>query len=268
MKCIFCKNNSTGSKSVEHVIPESLGNKRHVLPVGVVCDKCNQYFSRKVEKPVLESLYFSTLRSEEDILSKKGKPAQVLAVLTPGRECINIAFLPDTDNENSLSIVIPDAVGFEKIQSTLAPKQIEHSSLYIPVCPEEPPKGLLNRFICKVALEALALKLLNKYEVFHNVIYDTQLDLIRNHARRGNEIDDWPYHQRIIYERHKSFVGKDGQKYQMVHEFDFLQTETNELYFVLVIFGVEYATNMAGPCIDGYIEWLRENDNASPLYQE
>ena len=53
MICLFCKENSTNSISVEHIIPESLGNKEHILPKGIVCDKCNQYFAIKLEKPLL-----------------------------------------------------------------------------------------------------------------------------------------------------------------------------------------------------------------------
>lgn len=54
MNCIFCKEESSNSRSIEHIIPESLGNKDHVLPPGIVCDKCNNYFARKIEKKILE----------------------------------------------------------------------------------------------------------------------------------------------------------------------------------------------------------------------
>jgi hypothetical protein len=73
MKCIFCKNNSDNSKSAEHIIPESLGNKEHILPVGIVCDSCNQYFASKVEKKVLELPYFRSVRHRSRIKSKKGR---------------------------------------------------------------------------------------------------------------------------------------------------------------------------------------------------
>ena len=54
----FCNKDSSTSRSVEHIIPESFGNTDHVLPVGVVCDACNQYFARKVERQILESPMF------------------------------------------------------------------------------------------------------------------------------------------------------------------------------------------------------------------
>ena len=45
------KDPSTNSRSKEHIVPQSLGGTEHILPPGVVCDKCNNYFSRAVEKP-------------------------------------------------------------------------------------------------------------------------------------------------------------------------------------------------------------------------
>ena len=71
-KCIFCHKDVSISKSVEHIIPESLGNKSHVLPKGYVCDECNNYFARKVEKELLAMPYFISMRSRNNILSKKG----------------------------------------------------------------------------------------------------------------------------------------------------------------------------------------------------
>jgi hypothetical protein len=73
MQCIFCKKDCAGSSSVEHIIPESLGNKEHTLPRGTVCDTCNQYFASKVEKPVLDSGVFRFLRSRMQVPSKRGR---------------------------------------------------------------------------------------------------------------------------------------------------------------------------------------------------
>jgi HNH endonuclease len=73
MRCIFCKQDSSGSASVEHIVPESLGNTDHVLPIGVVCDVCNQYFARKVERQLLESPMFRLLRSDMAVPNKRGR---------------------------------------------------------------------------------------------------------------------------------------------------------------------------------------------------
>lgn len=73
MRCIFCKSDSSSSVPVEHIVPESLGNVAHVLPIGAVCDGCNQYFARKVEKPLLDSPMFRQLRARMGIPNKRGR---------------------------------------------------------------------------------------------------------------------------------------------------------------------------------------------------
>jgi hypothetical protein len=72
MDCIFCHNNSDNSNSVEHIIPESLGNKNIILWKGAVCDACNNYFARKIEKELLEQSYFISLRHRKFIKNKRG----------------------------------------------------------------------------------------------------------------------------------------------------------------------------------------------------
>ena len=54
--------------------------------------------------------------------------------------------------------------------------------------------------------------------------------------------------------------------HEVLHEWTFLYTEHEEMYFVLAILGVEYAINMGGPDIEGYKLWLKEHGNKSPLY--
>lgn len=39
--CLVCRKGDGGFDAVEHVFPESIGNKTYVLPRGVVCDRCN-----------------------------------------------------------------------------------------------------------------------------------------------------------------------------------------------------------------------------------
>ncbi len=46
----------------------------------------------------------------------------------------------------------------------------------------------------------------------------------------------------------------------------FLYLPNREVYFVIAMFGMEYAINMGGSSLDGYKEWLSENENISPLY--
>jgi hypothetical protein len=64
----------------------------------------------------------------------------------------------------------------------------------------------------------------------------------------------------------KKWTEKSGLDFQVVHEFDVLATEWGEWFLVVAIFGTEFAINYGGPEIDGYLRWLEEHDNASPLY--
>jgi hypothetical protein len=81
MRCIFCRNNSNCSRSIEHIVPASLGNRRHVLPAGVVCDGCNNYFAR--EKPFLESPSIRSLRFHQALESRKGRVPSMPGIITP-----------------------------------------------------------------------------------------------------------------------------------------------------------------------------------------
>ncbi len=69
--CIYCMEDSSGAKSLEHVIPEALGCKE-TLPKGYVCDHCNNYFS-EMDKCVLQNRYIALHVGTEEIPGKKGK---------------------------------------------------------------------------------------------------------------------------------------------------------------------------------------------------
>lgn len=76
-KCPFCgqdlirEGELCNAKSVEHIIPYSLGNESLILGKGIICDKCNNYFALKIEKPFLELSPIKLLRSYHLIESRK-----------------------------------------------------------------------------------------------------------------------------------------------------------------------------------------------------
>ena len=73
MRCIFCEKDASSSRSVEHIVPASFGNSISILPKGSVCDKCNNYFARKIESPFLNSEVVLQLRQELEINNREGK---------------------------------------------------------------------------------------------------------------------------------------------------------------------------------------------------
>lgn len=69
--CIYCLKDSSSTKNLEHVIPETLGCK-DTLPKGYVCDSCNSYFS-KMDKNVLYNRFISLHVGTNQIPGKKNK---------------------------------------------------------------------------------------------------------------------------------------------------------------------------------------------------
>lgn len=259
MRCIFCKNDSSSSKKIEHIIPESLGNQEHTLPVGVVCDSCNSYFGIKVEKPLLNSYYFRQARFRNRIPNKENRIPTIQGISLPG--IVPIDLMTDEDGKSVFTSRERDTARF--IDSL---KSVKKGLLIFPVV-EKPDEQLMSRFLAKVALEVLASRLLGIPEGLNEVIDKSELDKLRHYARFGASSILWPYNIRVVYPEGKLFVD-DGQKYEILHEYNLLYTESKELYSVVVILGVEYVINMGEPSLDGYTEWLEKNNYKSPLYME
>jgi hypothetical protein len=91
-----------------------------------------------------------------------------------------------------------------------------------------------------------------------------ELDELRRFARY-NEGPDWPFTTRTLHPVNAVFED-DGERFELLHEFDILVTDSSETYIVISIFGVEMVLNLGGRENDGYRRWLETNEWASPLY--
>lgn len=255
MPCLFCKGDTTGSKSVEHIIPESLGNTKSILPPGVVCDKCNSYFARKVEKPLLESIELAALRFHQRVPSKRGRIPPLEGTIGPSAPATmylyrggEFAGLLDTSLE-AAKLILHDKADV----------------LNLPAPGDDWNPTLTSRFLAKAALEGLASRLLSHFGNTDYAITEGQLDRIREYARRGSGIP-WPYHRRRIYDADKSWTLPNGEAVQRVWEWEILETEQMEHYFVLALFGLELTVNYHEPDTRGYVDWLTRHGGVSPLY--
>ncbi len=257
MRCIFCKKDSSNSRSVEHIVPESLGNKNHILPKGVVCDTCNNYFAIKIEKPFLESGAITTLRFNQGIPNKKDRIPKLDGIIN-----WQIPVTIKRESGGPLNILygtpIDDA---EKILRS------ETNTLIFPASGLPPNDQTVSRLLAKMSLEALAQRLISHEGGLEYIIDETQLDPIRNHARRG-QVLNWPYYIRRIYHTDLTDLDENGNIVQTIFEYDLLQTESSEWYFIFALFGLELAINMGGPYTEGYKSWLEANNNLSPLYSK
>lgn len=259
MNCLFCKSNTNSSITVEHIIPQSLGNTKYVLPKGIVCDKCNQYFAVKTEKIVLELDFFKNIRFRNGIESKKGRIPTGEAVFPNG-------FVGKVTREGAKhSAIQVDFESFDLIEKNLL-NEIKIKLNYAP-----PIDDLhLSRLLAKIALEMFANRLIDSphYDAFLND--DKNLGPIREYARFNNDRTFWNYNVRKIYEENEPFYDAESQKYDIVYECDFFFINPgevySEVYFVIAFKGIEFVINLGGPSIDGYLEWLDKNNNVSPLY--
>lgn len=231
----------------------------HTLPQGIVCDKCNNYFARAVEKPFLEDPVIELLRFQEGVENKKGNIPPTNGVIFPEAPVEVRKFFKD----GIAGKIRVSTESFDKIAN------MKNGQIIVPMFTDElslPNGSVLSRFIGKIALEAFAQRLQDNSKLFEEFIDDIQLDPLRNHVRLGKE-KEWHCNVRRIYQSSKYWKDQStGEIYQITNEYDFLATEENELYFVVALFGIEFAINIGGTLIDGYKQWLMEHDNASPLH--
>jgi len=269
MRCIFCKNDSADSKSVEHIIPESLGNKKNILPKGVVCDNCNNYFGNKIEKTVLEMPYFISLRARIMIENKKGKVPNVTGI-TENNDIIEINF--SSNPNNIIEVIYKDDKTLDSI--------INSKKLYVPIIPEPPRNNIyVSKFLGLIALEALAKRVCSIENWQDDFIHNNSLDELRNFVRYGKGYAIWPYHIRRIDSENQIEYCKESNTFsEKLNEYDFLIPDIslfdngihqmNNLYFVLGIMGIEYTINLTNAGLKRYFSWLSENNNKSILQME
>lgn len=70
--CLICRCVDGGFTSVEHILPESIGNKTEVLPVGVVCDRCNNGVLSRLDQALGGFIPIEMMRTWHGIPSKSG----------------------------------------------------------------------------------------------------------------------------------------------------------------------------------------------------
>jgi hypothetical protein len=265
MRCIFCKQDSSHSRSVEHIMPESIGNKRRTLPPSVVCDKCNNYFARKVEQPLLGHHSMRNLRGWYRVPSKKGKSPSVVGWI--GGTEVGIGLSVDS---NGRLRVDPER---ERDRNTLdevlgpGPSGNLQTSLLFKF-EMDPPKREMSRFLAKMGLESVAEDFFPDPSAPDDLVYEPFFDDIRDFARYGNSHSEWPYSQRRVYPE-KTLMRHPETNDWVQAGFGCRRfiTKRRETLFVFCFYGIEFVINLGGPSIAGYQEWLSENKGISPMVE-
>jgi hypothetical protein len=240
---------------VEHVVPASLQNKAMILRAGVVCDSCNNYFSREVEAPFLNSPAIRLLRHDQGLQSKRGRIPTIRG-LAPGIGGLTF---------HAASPAHPRTILFDAEE--LADRWLLGARGDERLLTEEPisplPRTVVSRFLAKLAVGCLADRLQVAPDGLEHLVDWTDLDRIRNHARRGTD-RDWPVSVRRVYAANAAWrEGNDAV--QRVWELD-LFDDDGYWYLIFILFGVEFAIHLGDPDISGYQRWLLCHGGESPLY--
>ena len=153
MPCLFCQ--SEGPFTVEHIIPESLGNDELMLS-DQVCLSCNRHFS-KLEEIVLQKTPIAFWRTQLGIRTKRGKLPSVDLSQPKREKGVWPSVHPEHDNrigftsheDGSTSVDIDNAEVIREIRSG------ERNQFQFVMTPKL--LFVFARFLCKIGVELLCV---------------------------------------------------------------------------------------------------------------
>lgn len=152
-----------------------------------MCDKCNNYFARKIESPFLNSEAVLQLRQELEIPNRDGKEVNRFANL-PTKNIMQIS--------QDIHLVMSQE---DKTEEEVERAVFEYQK-YLKRTDEilVKPDYNLSRLLAKMAIEAFAYKCLDDGDVLDYIIEEEAFKKIREYVRYGGNII-WEYHARRIY---------------------------------------------------------------------
>ena len=263
-KCIFCRADSGNSQSREHIIPESIGNKKNYLPPGVVCDKCNNYFAVKVEKPLLEEPFFNQLRARNTIPSKKGAiPIETIWFHSHKHKVPQTELHFYKPRKGMPRLIVPDEIGDIMISAKTSEYLI--TSLRSDIPPEE--NRLISRLLGKIGVEILAQLSIEQNQDLNKVVIDEGLDRIKKFARFDSPRKPWPYYVQKIYDENEKFyyLQELNEPVDVLYQYKLFYIKS-DLYVNVIIKGYEFIMNLIDSNNDSYFGWKIMNPGKSHLY--
>jgi hypothetical protein len=261
MRCIFCKQDSSSSRSVEHIMPESIGSKKRVLPRGVVCDKCNNYFAREIEEPVLSHPSMRNIRAWHQVPNKRGKLPSLRGHI--GGTDVAVSFRRGRDAKLEME---PERLRDQEHVTAEWKAGLPNGFLFL--IDMEPSKREMSRFLCKMALETVAETFMHDEGGTEKIVDESYFDNIRTYARYGNNFSEWPYSQRRIYPDTTLMRHPNTKKWVPVgFGCTLFMTKRLETLFAFCFYGTEFVLNVGGPSLRGYEEWLEDHGHISPMVE-
>lgn len=235
MKCIFCET-INNAKSIEHIVPESFGNKKYILDRGTVCDKCNNSFSQ-FEGNALTNSVFVIERCRLGIPTKKGKAAK-------GR--VN-KLVVEADSEFRKHIVTLKGIDLQNV--SFIDEKTGAFKLTVPTFDKS--ESAVSKLLLTIGLESL-YKSKNGLYIKYNFIE------LRDYIMNRNRVDwpfvdslfDMPDFKSIPTFHDKHLLNKTHCKLQ------FREYNENTLLFKFVFGGVEMMINL----LNRNLEWIAEQN--------
>lgn len=150
--CLFCASSGPFA-TLEHIVPESLGNDDLVLK-NEICDKCQNYFGKEIENYVLSKTPIGVWRVLLGIKAKSGKTPSINVAQPTEERGVFPSIHPHHDNigytlheDGSVSVDIDDPALVRKIAGA------EKGEFILSMSPKV--LFMLGRFVCKIGIELL-----------------------------------------------------------------------------------------------------------------
>lgn len=253
MLCIFCSKEVSQS-SIEHIVPESLGNHSYILEIGAICRSCNNRFS-KFEDKALGKTMLAFERTRLGIPTKKRNPAKA----------------------SSKGIRFEGHAGFQKNLVTvfgLSEDNIESinddGSINIQIQDFDKSEMATSKLLLKIGLEAIYQSRKKIYK-----IYD--FSQLKDHLTNKDNID-WPFLTMKILPSNFNSIVRFRDKLELKKipcELKFSLINDSTLLFNFRYSILSYVINLVNRdlswteellCIDNlanlYPEYLKDNSNS------
>jgi len=231
-KCLYCNSTAGTFLSVEHPIPESLGNDEIVLPKGRVCDTCNRYFGVKLEEPILRKAPFGVERIMQAIKSKKGKyPTLQNDHFSLKSSGYWDGLILESNIPHQWMTLLPDG--------------------RLILNPEWAAPNEIVRFLIKMGLGLLA----NGGEID---IFDSSYDAARECARFGRDADKWEFGMGI-YPRREDLVkavqhDKIGPlETRQIYQYEIGVMDSGDVMFSFLFATMAFVVNLSSFSSENYI---------------
>jgi len=205
-RCIWCHKQSPNASfnSVSHILPQCFGNTEWILPAGIVCDSCNNFFGRRIEptfrnhNPTFKVLAFRlqlknprTNRLIQPCLFEWKFPA-------PGVKASLATTMNVSDRRITMSV---EHTVYDVHSISSKSKKQETYSI------SERDIAFISRAVHKIAFEALAYIIFVKRTIQTEDIFNARFDPTRKWARFGQ-----PYAPiRSVIRRQSINMGKSSK---------------------------------------------------------